>query len=65
MPRLLIVEDSEACASTLEIALGSIPGVRVTLAMNGRDAWRILQDDAADPVRIVVTPNCRSGSIRP
>lgn len=55
MPRVLIVEDAETCASTLEIALTSIAGLEVSLAASGLEAWRVLETDAADPVGAVVT----------
>jgi CheY-like chemotaxis protein len=38
-PRLLlVVEDSEECAATLEIALGSIPGTEVRVAGSAEEA---------------------------
>ena len=50
---VLIVEDSENSASTLEIALLGIPGVTVVWASSGADALEILQ--GSTPVRAVVT----------
>ena len=50
---ILIVEDSENSAATLEIALLGIPGVSVLLASSGAEALDILR--AAVPVRAVVT----------
>lgn len=42
MKTILIVEDSEACASTLEIALSSIPGFQVVSVPSVEEAHRIL-----------------------
>src|SRR6185312_15356405 len=39
---VLIVDDSENAAATLEIALLAIPGLSVTLASSGLEALRIL-----------------------
>lgn len=55
MPRVLIVEDAEPCATTLEIAFLSLAGVAVSVAAGGREAWRILESDADDPVVALVT----------
>jgi CheY-like chemotaxis protein len=51
---VLIVEDSENSAATLEIALLAIPGVSVLLAASALEALRIL-DRAGEPVSAVVT----------
>lgn len=51
---VLIVEDSENSAATLEIALLSIPGISVLLAPSAVEALRILRG-AAHPVSAVVT----------
>ncbi|MGH9658467.1 MAG: response regulator, partial [Bryobacteraceae bacterium] len=40
---VLIVEDADSCASTLEIALLSLPGVRIIAAACGRTAWQLLE----------------------
>jgi CheY-like chemotaxis protein len=53
-PAVLIVEDSENTAATLEIAVMAIPGVSVLLASSGVEALRIL-DGASGRVRAVVT----------
>jgi CheY-like chemotaxis protein len=51
---VLIVEDSENSAATLEIAFTAIPGVSVLLASSGSEALRILhRADVA--VRAIVT----------
>lgn len=50
---VLIVEDSENSAATLEIAFAEIPGVSLTFAASALEAWRILNDGAA--VRAIVT----------
>lgn len=55
MPRIiLIVEDSEACAETLQIALESLPGVE-TRAVRGVHAALTLMADSANEIAAVVT----------
>ncbi len=55
MPRaVLIVEDSENAAATLEIALSAIPGVSVLTALSAREALRILSC-GGPPIEAVVT----------
>jgi two-component system, chemotaxis family, chemotaxis protein CheY len=51
---VLIVEDSENSAATLEIALLGIPGLTVLLASSGTEALRILERGGAE-VRAIVT----------
>ena len=41
---VLIVEDSDTSADTLEIALLSVPGVSITHAATGRTAWQLIQN---------------------
>jgi len=41
---VLVVEDSESCASMLEMALEDIPGVSVRLVRSGFEALRVLTD---------------------
>jgi CheY-like chemotaxis protein len=43
MPDVLIVEDSESSAVTLEIAFLGIPGVSVLIVSSAAEAWRILE----------------------
>jgi len=50
---VLIVEDSENSAATLEIALLGIPGLSVRLASSGIEALRIL--DREDGIDAIVT----------
>src|SRR3954463_4304548 len=50
---VLIVEDSENSAATLEIAFLGIPGVSVLTACSGLEALRILDNGAG--VRAIVT----------
>jgi two-component system, chemotaxis family, chemotaxis protein CheY len=50
---VLIVEDSENSAATLEIALLGIPGLSVRLAASGLEALRIL--DREDGIDAIVT----------
>ena len=40
---VLIVEDMDPCASTLEIALSNIPGAEVVALNGGDQAWKYLQ----------------------
>ena len=51
---VLIVEDSENSAATLEIAFLGIPGVRVRMATSGLEALRILDGDGGG-IRAIVT----------
>ena len=51
---ILIVEDTEACASTLEIALSRIRGIDILIACNGDQAWQLLNRANAQ-VRALVT----------
>ncbi|HEX8986073.1 MAG TPA: response regulator [Bryobacteraceae bacterium] len=39
---VLVIEDTETCAATLEVALAEIPEVEVSLASTVREALRIL-----------------------
>ena len=52
---VLIVDDSKQHASTLEIALNSIPGLDVALAPSGKEALRYLAGEAGSRVCAVVT----------
>jgi CheY-like chemotaxis protein len=51
---VLIVEDSENSAATLEIAFLGIPGVSVLMASSGFEALRILDGDGGG-IRAIVT----------
>lgn len=42
---VLIVEDSDTSADTLEIALLSLPDVNVAHAATGRKAWQLFQNE--------------------
>lgn len=42
---VLIVEDSDTSADTLEIALLSLPDVSVAHAASGSKAWRLIQNE--------------------
>ena len=42
---VLIVEDSDTTADTLEIALLALPDVSVAHAPSGRKAWQLIQDE--------------------
>jgi CheY-like chemotaxis protein len=52
MPVILIVEDAEACMSTLEIALAAVAGHEVRTAASAEEAMGIL---AEEPAAVVVT----------
>lgn len=55
MPRtVLIVEDVETCASTLEIAFSGIDDIEVVTVVNGEQALRLLHRGEKD-VRAIVT----------
>ena len=49
---VLIVEDAEACASTLEIIFSALD-VAVVTAEDGEQAWRLLADGELNPAAIV------------
>jgi CheY-like chemotaxis protein len=58
MPKLvLIIEDSEACAETLLIALESVPGVEVRVIHNPRAAMAAISEAANDVAAIVTDLN--------
>ncbi len=50
---MLIVEDAETCASTLEIIFSSIRGLRILLAPSAERAWELLE--AQEDIRALVT----------
>jgi len=52
---ILIVEDAETTATTLEIALMSIPDVRVVRVGNGQRAIEYLSRSDGQPVHAVIT----------
>ena len=49
---VLIVEDSDTSADTLEIALLALPDVRVAHAPSGRKAWQLIQNQ---PFAAIIT----------
>ena len=51
---VLIVEDAETCASTLEIIFSSIRGLKILTADNGERAWALLENSHED-IRAIVT----------
>jgi CheY-like chemotaxis protein len=51
---IVVVEDSEACAVTLQIALEMLPGVEVRTVSNGLDALAMLEQ-CSDPVAAIIT----------
>lgn len=54
MPRtVLIVEDVEACAATLEIAFSAVEGIEVVTVMGAEEAWRVV--DATGDLGAIVT----------
>jgi two-component system, chemotaxis family, chemotaxis protein CheY len=55
MPRVvLIVEDAEFCAATLEILFGSIWNVKIMTASNAEQAWELLRNPS-EPIGAMVT----------
>jgi two-component system, chemotaxis family, chemotaxis protein CheY len=49
MPRIvLIVEDTEYCATLLEVALLSLPDIELRIASTAQEALRLLNDSAAN-----------------
>jgi len=53
-PAVLIVEDSENSAATLEIAFTGIAGVSVLLASSAVEAWRIL-NSSGHAIQAIIT----------
>ena len=51
---VLIVEDTESCASILEIVLSTIDGIRTITARNAESAWELLNRDS-EGIRAIVT----------
>ena len=51
---VLIVEDAEPCASTLEIIFSSIRGLRVLTAASAERAWELIESQNQD-IRAIVT----------
>jgi CheY-like chemotaxis protein len=51
---VLIVEDAETCASTLEIIFSSIRGLRILTATNAEQAWELIARRDQD-IRALVT----------
>ncbi|SRR5581483_6713497 len=54
---VLIVEDADTSATTLELAFLTIPGVRVLLASTGREALAILRDENCHVAALVTDLN--------
>jgi two-component system chemotaxis response regulator CheY len=50
---VLIVEDAETCASTLEIIFSSIRGLKILMADSAERAWELLENQ--DDIRALVT----------
>lgn len=55
MRTVLIVEDVEPSASTLEVAVLRLPGVAVTVAGSGKEAWQLLQASEGAAICALVT----------
>ena len=51
------MEDAETCATTLEVAFLSIPGVSVELARSAQDALRLLRDEGSSVEALVTDLN--------
>jgi len=47
---VLVVDDAEWPAVTLEVALVSLPGAKVVRAANGEEAWRLIQTQAVTAI---------------
>ncbi len=54
---VLIVEDSENCAATMEMALLGIPGVSILRVPSGLEALRILEQPGSDVQAIITDLN--------
>jgi two-component system, chemotaxis family, chemotaxis protein CheY len=51
---VLIVEDADTCASTLEIVFSSIRGLKILMASSAERAWQMLEDGRGE-IRVLVT----------
>ena len=51
---VLIVEDAETCASTLEIIFSSIQDLKILTVASAEQAWELLESRAED-IRAIVT----------
>jgi CheY-like chemotaxis protein len=51
---VLVVEDAETCASTLEIIFSSIRGLKIVLASSAERAWEVLEN-RDENIRALVT----------
>ncbi len=51
---MLVVEDAETCASTLEIIFSSIHDLKILLASSAEQAWELLES-RHDDIRALVT----------
>lgn len=51
---VLIVEDTETCAITLQIALETMPGIELLWASSAAEGWRVLES-ASLPIAAVIT----------
>jgi CheY-like chemotaxis protein len=55
MPRVvLVVEDAEFCAATLEVLFGSMSNVKIVTASSAEQAWDLLRNPA-EPIGAIVT----------
>jgi CheY-like chemotaxis protein len=54
---VLIVEDADTCATTLEVALLSIPGIAVALASSAEAALRLLESENSGICALVTDLN--------
>lgn len=54
---VLIVEDSENCAATVELALLGIPGLSILSALSGEEALRILRESGSTVQAIITDLN--------
>jgi two-component system chemotaxis response regulator CheY len=52
---VLIVEDTDPCAATLEIALSKIDSTEIVAVQGGQQAWRYLQAAGAGEICAMVT----------
>jgi CheY-like chemotaxis protein len=54
---ILIVDDADACASTLELALTAIPEMAISLATTALQALTVLEDDRRTVCAVVTDLN--------
>jgi CheY-like chemotaxis protein len=63
MRTILIVEDSETCAETLQIALESMPGLKTVVLQNLGAALAVLRDENSNIAALVTDLHMPRGAV--